>query len=409
MKTKRSPAVIGLTWLCTAVYFCSYLTRINFSAVIVEMIAAEHYTKTALSVAVTGLSLAYGAGQLLSGYLGDKVRPERLIFIGLLASSVLNLLIPFCGSTLLMTIVWSINGFAQAMMWPPIVKILSSRMNEQDYKNAAARVGWGSSFGTIFVYFTAPLLIVAGSWKTVFVVSAAAAVIMAFAWMGCFRKLDKHFSLEIEAAGEKKAAPGEKRFTPSVILMLGIIMFAIIMQGVLRDGITTWMPTYISDIFEADNSVAIFSSIVLPIFSIACYQFTTWLNERLIKNEMLCAAAIFALGLISLLVLRLFGGSGMIVSVIAIGIAAASMHGVNLVLICMVPAFFKQYGRASLISGILNSCTYLGSAVSTYGVAVLSDALGWDLTVLVWIIVAAVGTVSCLFLIPRWNIFKKAL
>ena len=307
-----------------------------------------------------------------------------------------------------MTVIWSINGFAQAMMWPPIVKILSSRLNERDYKNATVRVSWGSSFGTIFVYLTAPLMIIWGSWKTVFVVSAFAATAMAFIWITSFRKLDKHFVPETAAENPAKKAETTQKFTLAVVCMLGVVMFAIVMQGVLRDGITTWMPTYVSEIFDADNSVAIFSSIVLPLFSIACYQFTAWLNRRFLKNELVCAAAIFALGLAALFVLRVFGSSGMIVSVVSIGTAAAAMHGVNLVLICMIPAFFKNYGRTSLISGALNSCTYLGSAVSTYGVAVISDAFGWDITVMIWLIVAAIGTGACLVLVPSWKKFKSS-
>jgi len=409
MKTKRESTVIALTWLCTAIYFCSYLTRINFAAVLVEIIETEQFSKAAISIAVTGLSITYGAGQLVSGYLGDKVKPQWLIFIGLLASAVFNLLIPLCSTTTLMTVIWSMNGFAQAMMWPPIVKILSSRMDETDYKYATVRVSWGSSFGTIFIYLAAPVMILTGSWKTVFMLSAAAAVLMAFIWMYSFRRLERKFTTDATIKNLPALDSSKSSFTPSVILLLAVIMFGIIMQGILRDGITTWMPTYISEIFRTDNSVAIFSSIVLPLFSIACYQFTAWLNRRFLKNEMVCAAAVFALGLVSLLLLRMLGRSGMLISVASLGIAAAAMHGVNLVLICMVPAFFSKFGRSALISGVLNCCTYVGSAVSTYGVAVLSEAFGWDFTVFVWICVALIGTLACVALIHRWKTFKNSI
>ena len=85
-----------LILLSAAVYFSSYLTRLNYSAVLVEMIASEHYTRSAASAALTGLFITYGAGQLLSGYLGDRTKPQLLIFAGLLVSAAMNLLIPFC-------------------------------------------------------------------------------------------------------------------------------------------------------------------------------------------------------------------------------------------------------------------------------------------------------------------------
>ena len=78
-----------LILLSAAVYFSSYLTRLNYSAVLVEMIASEHYTRSAASAALTGLFITYGAGQLLSGYLGDRTKPQLLIFAGLLVSAAM--------------------------------------------------------------------------------------------------------------------------------------------------------------------------------------------------------------------------------------------------------------------------------------------------------------------------------
>ena len=79
------------------------------------------------------------------------------------------------------------------------------------------------------------------------------------------------------------------------------------------------------------------------------------------------------------------------------------MHGVNLILICMVPAFFKGSGKVSLISGVLNSCTYVGSAISTYGIAKISKQAGWNFTITLWIFIAAAGAFICFVGIPAWK------
>ena len=65
MKDKR---VNRLILLCSFIYFTSYITRINYGAVIAEMVTSTGLTKSALSIALTGCSVAYGAGQLISGY-----------------------------------------------------------------------------------------------------------------------------------------------------------------------------------------------------------------------------------------------------------------------------------------------------------------------------------------------------
>lgn len=46
--------------------------------------------------------------------------------------------------------------------------------------------------------------------------------------------------------------------------------------------------------------------------------------------------------------------------------------------------------------GVLNSCTYIGSVASTYGIAVLSDRIGWSSTLLVWALLAFAGTLICM-------------
>ena len=83
-----------LTFLCCAVYFASYLTRTSFAAMMVEVIGAEGLKKTQVSAVTTASFAFYGAGQLLSGYLGDRFRPQRLMFFGLAVSSVCNFLLP---------------------------------------------------------------------------------------------------------------------------------------------------------------------------------------------------------------------------------------------------------------------------------------------------------------------------
>ena len=415
MKTTKNITI--LTWLCAAAYFCSYLTRLNYSAVMVEMIAKEGFTKSGASVALTGLFITYGVGQIISGFLGDKIKPQLLVFCGLLTSAAMNVAIVFCPNTLWMTAVWCVNGFAQAMMWPPLVRIMSAYMTEEQYKKATVRVTWGSSFGTIAVYLMAPLFIAISGWKMVFVASAMIAVLMACIWLPAYHRLErmirKERTAETSAASTSKAvtAPVAQKFAKGLLGLLAIIMLGIVMQGLLRDGITTWMPSYIDDSFHLGSRVSILTGVILPIFSIISVQAVEVVNRKMIRNELACGAFFFGIGMASLLVLSLAqtmpGKLSVLLSVGAFAIASACMHGVNLVLICMVPKFFQYTGRISLISGVLNACTYVGSALSTYGVAVLAENFGWSFTVRIWIVVAAVGTAACAFTIGAWNKFKK--
>ncbi|MBQ8815546.1 MAG: hypothetical protein IJZ85_13735 [Lachnospiraceae bacterium] len=53
--------------------------------------------------------------------------------------------------------------------------------------------------------------------------------------------------------------------------------------------------------------------------------------------------------------------------------------------------------------GALNSCTYVGSAISTYGIALISESAGWKVTAFIWFIIAVLGTVLCAASSRLWN------
>ena len=104
--------------LFAAIYFVSYLTRINYAAVIAAIIAEEKITATHAAVAVTGAFITYGAGQLVSGWLSDRLQPSKLVAFALITTSAANLAVPFCSADL-RNAVWCVNGIAQAFTWPP--------------------------------------------------------------------------------------------------------------------------------------------------------------------------------------------------------------------------------------------------------------------------------------------------
>ena len=184
--------------------------------------------------------------------------------------------------------------------------------------------------------------------------------------------------------------------------MMLFIMLAIVMQGMLRDGITTWMPSYIAETFNLSSIISILTGVVLPIFSILCSQATAALYRKKLRNPLLCAGVIFGMGTVAALVLYFLSAKNAAISAFLAAVVTGSMHGVNFMLVSILPPFFKKYGNVSTASGVLNSCTYIGSAASTYGIAVLSQSIGWGDTIGIWFLIALTGTALCLISIKPW-------
>lgn len=374
--------------LFAAVYMISYITRVNYGAIISEMELSTGYARSLLSVSLTGSFITYGIGQVVSGVCGDKFSPKKLVLLGLSVTVAMNALLPFCNNPYIMIAVWCVNGFAQSFMWPPLVRLMTELFSEKDYKKGATLVSMGGSIGTILVYLISPLIIAAFSWKAVFIFSALCGLVMIFVW--------QKYCCELEVSSAKCEKKEHSHAAASQILVGGLmlpIILAIVFQGMLKDGVTTWMPSYISETYEISNLISILSGVILPVFGIICVQAASKIYIKYLKNPLICAGAFFFGAALSAGALCLFNGKNSMLSVVLSALLTGCIHGVNFILTSMLPPFFKKYGNVSTVSGLLNACTYIGSAVSTYGIALLSENSGWGVTLITWLIIALAGAV----------------
>lgn len=387
-----------LTALCSAAYFVSYLTRVNFAAVIAAIVEAGDADKTTAGAVTTVGFITYGVGQLISGKLGDIINPKKLMFAGFILTALMNFSIPFCHSGAAMCIVWGVNGFAQSLMWPPMVKIMKSAMTNERYDKGCVAVSWGSTGATILIYLVAPLIISLTNWKGVFFVNSSAAVIMSAVWWILITKIEKETGIYYPVNGLKKGeTKKKKKITASMCLpLLAFTMLAIFFQGCLRDGVTTWVPTYISEVFRLGSEKSILSGVIVPVFSLASIQLASIIYNKMGKKPYKCAGTMFLVGVASTGLLALFNDKSVILTIVLCALCVGCMHGINLILVCMLPAIYADEDNMSTLSGTLNFTTYVGSAVSTYGFALLSDSFGWGGTIISWLAIAVLGTSMCI-------------
>lgn len=390
-----------LGWL---VYFASYITRLNFGAVLVEFLQAEGVMKSAAAPITTALFITYGAGQLLSGYLGDRISPRLLIFGGLIVASVCNIIMPFVSPAIpIMTVVWGINGIAQAMMWPPLVKICSNALSEEDYTRLMPLIGTSCAAATIAVYLVSPLIIRLADWKAVFTIAAAVAIAASVIWVILTGPLLKNVSFAPVVREKKKVLhkPVERR---PAWKLLPLILGSVAVLGVLRDGITTWMPTFMSETFKLESTVSILISVILPL----SHMFIDLFLYRilvLMKRDLFAAIGLsFGITAGFLLLLSISGLNSMLLSTVFITVARGGLHAVNALQTYYLPEALGNKENISFFAGLVNSATYVGSAMSTYLFAVISEIHGWNTTIISWLIFAAVGlllTLICMVVLRK--------
>ena len=407
MKSKIAPAAQKIAYFLAAVYFTSYCMRVNLAVMLVKICSEMQVEKSALAIVITGLTVAYGAGQVVSGFLGDRLKPYHIIPAGLSLAVLCNVGIFFSTTIPAMTVIWSVNGFAHALLWPPIVRLMSTYLPAKDYSFAAVRVNQGSSIATVSLYLFCPLLLGFMEWRTIMLLCAAWGAVMVALWFILYPRV---FTNAVEQEEKPQVPAPEQKALPVPLYIFGaiaLIMPGNMLQGMLRDGVTNWMPSFLLETFGLSEENSIISTVILAIFTMISYSAFRALQQRFFKNEVTCAATIFAGSAIVcaiLFVVNLFApAAALIPSLILMALTVAAMHGINLMLISIVPRRFVVFGKVSTYSGILNASTYVGAALSTYGFAALAETFDWNFTILTWVIISLVGAVVCFFGARIWQ------
>ena len=402
----------GIIFLCTLAYFASYFSRKTFSVVMANMLETDILTKDVAGLIGTALFVFYGAGQLLSGYLGDKLQPKYLMFSGLMISAFCNLLLPIMPNGYLMIPVWAVNGFAQALLWPPIVRILSDNLSHEKYVSANLVVTCGAHISTIVLYLYAPLCISFMSWQAVFFTSTVFCLVAGFIFLVAMHFILPKNPEKCNTLPKKNNKDASGTSLWHVLTKTGIIpiFVCIIAMGFMRDGIESWLPTLYMEVFKQSSESSILISVALPVFSIISLFAVRAIHKgKVFNNEVRGAGILFGTSIALCIPLCfLINSTSSILRVLCLILACivcACMHSCNFLLISCVPGRFAITGRASTVSGLCNACTYIGAAVSMYGIALISKHLGWSATISFWIGICLIGAVFAILAFKKYSSF----
>ena len=384
-------------------YFAANLGRLSYITSMAEILRSEGMRNAAGGLISTGFFICYGAGQLVSGYLGDRFSPGWMVGFGLFFTGLFNLLMGMCATDRQMLIVWCLNGAVQSALWPPILRIIAEYFPPEYRKKACVYMAATYPAALLFSYGASAGMISLWSWRAFFFLYAVL-LTAATAWwiIGFFR---------LSAFRTVQAAPDAKDESPAVSgparlpwMVLSLFCAALIMQGMLRDGLMTWVPSYLSHTFQLDSAAAILSSAVLPIINLGGVYATSQLY-RLFRNEATASLLLFALSAFATLFLMLWGHASIPLSLLCFSLVTASMMGINLLLVSFVPTYFAGLKKVSFLTGLTNAMVYIGSSLATYGIGTIADHFGWSTLLVVLIAVASIGCALCLAAIKPWKGF----
>ena len=183
-----------------------------------------------------------------------------------------------------------------------------------------------------------------------------------------------------------------------MLLLPGIllILYPVIAHGALKDGLTYWIPTFVTEAFAVPVVIAPLVSMTLPIINLLGAAAAQIVYQRVVRNEFFASALFFALSAFLLAVMRLFAMNSLVFFLALLSIVTSSMLAVNTLLISVLPLRMGPYGRVATLSGLLNATAYGGSAIASAAIGFIVEGRGWNAAIEPWIILSVLATFVCL-------------
>ncbi len=407
-KTKDYSWVLVL--VCWFAYASSYVGRLSYSANIQNFITDYGITKASAGQVSSAFFFCYGAGQFVNAMLCERCHSRLLIPAALSASAVITFLFGvtqgwLTESALLHTILWGMNGFLLSVLWSNIMKEVGRHVSAGFMGKAIVWLATAATTGTFLSYGLSAFCTWLESWKVIFVISP----LFMLAGAAAFR-LGYDFFInrkpETEEAETSQAKQSERSSLLRVLTYVCIpLFFLALTTNFIREGINTWLPSFLNERFDLPVYYSILVTLLLPLFCIFATMIANFMAERM-QNDLAVCALFHLLASLSFAILIFAASRSLVLSVLAFVVAQMFSAGVNDLITSIFPVHMRQYLGSGKVAGILNCCSYVGNTISTVILGHTVDTWGWNRFLL---ILMAVGLVSAVTGLVGAGLLKKRI
>ena len=373
---------------CFAAYTSAYISRCNLSPSLNAIAETFGISAAQAGLIPTCFAIPYAAGQIVSGLLADRYPAPRLMLIGLLGSSLVNVAFSVSTSFPLLVALWFVNGLLQSMIWTPIMRIIVSQFRENVRDHAAFFMSLTLIFGYLLAWALSGLLTSLLSWRVAFLVSGLVTAGIAVPSVLVIRNT----SADIQA--QNKEQPQER--APVWKLLLGtnlvLLLICCIANGYVRDSITYWATKLLMDTQGIDLNSAVGIILIIPCVNFMGIQMGKSAYKRTGNNVFISSGILFAVCTVLCALIGPVAGQSFIGCIAVLVLISAMAYGLNPLLTTLMPMLYINLNRVALAAGLLDAMIYVGSAFSGFFAGYLSDRFGWDGVFISWAAVSLIGT-----------------
>ena len=375
MKKDNSLVLIFLAWL---VYTTSYLGKVNYSANITQIVDFYNITKAEAGLVPAFFFFAYGIGQVVNGILCKRYNIKWMVFISLALSGGINLAIAMATDFSIVKWLWMANGFLLSILWPTLIRLLSEQLPTEYLSKSSVIMGTTVASGTFVIYALSSMYVSIGNFKLAFYTAAFAAITVSLIWLLSFEKIaDKSKKQVAEKSIDKQKTKNVSQ-QHSVIAIICVLCFSAIGVNLIKDGLTTWIPSILKEEGSVPDYLSILLTLSLPVVAIFGNAFALAVHKKISNYVLHCLVIFFAMAVIIAMVIGIL--SIKLVAIMLLGLVIVNLFAssLNSLITSIFPMFMRKEVNSGKMAGVLNGFCYLGSTISSYGLGALADNFGWS-------------------------------
>jgi len=324
-------------------------------------------------------SIAYATGQFLNGPIIDSFGAKRAVLLGLVLTSTLSLIFSYSSLPLLLMIVWCLNGYAQSLGWPSVVRIISNW-----FRSGRWRVG--GAFGSCFLVgnmIAWPLLgYVAAKygWRAAFYLPPILLILMAVIFYLCVEESPRDAERD-EIVGMRFRFKGILSSRNLILASLAYVMIQIV-----RSGFTLWIPSYLFESWNLPLDMVGCAAAAIPIGGILGSATLIFILDRMegSRRRLIVSLLTLSLGL-TIMLIRGLSSSNIHVGIVLLLILGLTLYTPHIIISTVIPMEYGcSYGVAS-VAGFIDGMGYVGSTFANPFVGWILDVYGWDGAIIFWL------------------------
>ena len=397
-------------------YGLFYVCRLSINVIKKPLVDGNILTEKELGIIGSALFFSYAIGKFVNGFLSDRINIKHFMAIGLIISSLINIVLGFSHTFWVFVILWGINGWVQSLGSPCCVVGLSRWFTDKERGSYYGFWSASHNIGEALTFIATAFVVSIAGWRWGFTVAGITGLLGAVIIL--FFLHDSPASKGLVPVMPPKESTKSVNSTQLEVLknpFIWILALSSACMYISRYAINSW------GVFFLENEkgyTAIEASSIIGVSSVCGIIGTVLsgiLSDKLFKGSRNLPALIFGIGNTLAITLFVFVPKGYFV----VDIFSLILFGLSIgALICYLGGLMavdiapKKASGAAL--GVVGIASYIGAGVQDIlsgqlignSKTMINGMVAYDFSSIryFWIGAAAMSFMLCACL---WKIKKK--